>query len=659
MTATRYTDWTHIHVVGAEREAAEPYLPFARKLLGYVFYDAKFNNLGTHKAIRKLDDGTVVIAEKHGEIPRITIYPAPAAAQPKSEAGGDFVVWARNAAHPDGIDDEYPQQILRPGEEGWQVWTHDAGTAGRRTGIYSGTFPAGVRHAGNVDWVDSRGVRLSWYGPASRYFFDRWRQPSAQYGRFVFLLGQVLLDIDAYCEASEVDIVERKVLGAALNGGWLYVVQALMAEQADPPVAPTGRAGDVFMTPPYPSVAVGHRLVRYRIAIAAEQPVSSRYSVITGSHESLWSGANTGWVNPWFFNPDASVAETFTMPETAHIRRYQDVDDLYSYDLPSASSKHLVLTIEDGSATLTDSTVSIELNAGAASAAIAADYKANGDRVELQLCYEAFGSPPDYTDFNQDQIVYYAQWARYYLKLGETEIDLTGGSSGGADQAWAMLYTADLKQGIVVTLERKQQGGWDFDANLVIRRGAVILKNEVLASKNVVNGGPPYQVMWHSLAHFGGLSTCSPMSFLVGAVLFGHYGHPGGELIPPQGYYDDTGITLPYYLCARDQAYGVRVVYAPTDGTAVLSWETFADSGDTTYWNDKTDADDFTQPLALAADDNTVLYSGPGWYDGYDSGDLTGLNYATDGELAEITGIAGAENRYHPLWVLGELLRAS
>ena len=74
MSGARYTDWSHTRVLG-DREAAAQYVPEARKLLGFVMDEAKRNNLGVHQITRELEDGTVIIAEKHGDIPRMTIIP--------------------------------------------------------------------------------------------------------------------------------------------------------------------------------------------------------------------------------------------------------------------------------------------------------------------------------------------------------------------------------------------------------------------------------------------------------------------------------------------------------------------------------------------------------------------------------------------------------
>src|SRR5690606_33413549 len=138
-----------------------------------------------------------------------------------------FVVTPRSTAHPNGLDAEQPQQILQfQAEEGaWRTFTY------RKTpsafGTYKARFPEGLWDAGNLDWLgakpeggtDADRVRLTFYGPMRRYWYDSWRKPRAQYGSWVFLNGQVLLDIEEVntkrIAESLAPFDETLVLGAA------------------------------------------------------------------------------------------------------------------------------------------------------------------------------------------------------------------------------------------------------------------------------------------------------------------------------------------------------------------------------------------------------------------------------------------------------------
>src|SRR5690606_33738713 len=90
-----------------------------------------------------------------------------------------------------------------------------------RKGTYGARFPEGVRYAGNVDWRGKDGERVSWYGPERRYWAAPYLSLHSQYGRFVFILGHKLLDLQEYD-----GFPEPFVMGACIVGTHLYVVQA-------------------------------------------------------------------------------------------------------------------------------------------------------------------------------------------------------------------------------------------------------------------------------------------------------------------------------------------------------------------------------------------------------------------------------------------------
>ena len=75
MPGPRYDDWTHVHVNG-DRALAAPYLPYARKMLGYVQEQRASNGVQTQELNRVLKDGTRITASFAGNIPRIEITPA-------------------------------------------------------------------------------------------------------------------------------------------------------------------------------------------------------------------------------------------------------------------------------------------------------------------------------------------------------------------------------------------------------------------------------------------------------------------------------------------------------------------------------------------------------------------------------------------------------
>lgn len=391
MPGPRDHDWAHVHVEG-DPDAAAPYLPFARKLLGFVKQEAGRNGLLTYSMTRKLEDGAVVAAEIRGGIPRMTIQPVRGAGKrtplPIQE---NFVCLPRNTDNPNGLDAEHPELMLRWSDKmGWRTLFFDAQVPAYASlqepkGTYKAQggrlgFPEGVRHAGNVDWRARDGVRVSWYGPSARYWYDGWRQPSAQYGRFVFMLGQVLLDVDDYCTASGVDLPNRLVVGAAIDTlrRKLYVMQATMADQ--PNEVPAASA-TFAVTPPSPTGPIPLTLYRYDLALR-DIPDAMAYRVIPGSHLELWTGSLNEACNPWFFDQSITRAVSYSVPVKTSVyvtASGPTAEDITAYEPVSPSSLRFDLTIEGDTAAVASSVVS--LPAGQGRAPIASDFVDDEEKV--------------------------------------------------------------------------------------------------------------------------------------------------------------------------------------------------------------------------------------------------------------------------------------
>lgn len=310
--AQRYHDWAHVHVVGNDHDAAAPYVTEARKLLGMVVEDAAHNGLRTHQMTRRFDTGAVIVAEVRGGIPRATIHPPPRPGQDTAPyPPDDFVVWARAIGLGDGIDPQYPQQILKAPGKSWSPFVFNDDVAfGLRDGTYAGIFPEGLRHAGNVDWKGADGTRLSWYGPTSRMLLDAYVNTDRIYGRQVFCLGQTILDTDEYAEASpEQDHPRRYVLGAGIHKGsglHLVVVQATAGEGfTDPTPIPqqSMRLSDPMVYHEDLRISV----YSYRLEVEPDVAGVQRYRVVPGSRIER-AFLNNGYREPWFFNADCSQA---------------------------------------------------------------------------------------------------------------------------------------------------------------------------------------------------------------------------------------------------------------------------------------------------------------------------------------------------------------
>lgn len=661
MPGPRFDGWHHTRFEG-NPGAGKQYLPLARKVLGAVIEEARTAGVGTLKRVHRPGGGVEIVAEVHGSQPRVTIRTGLEETSEQRVRLGDFVVTAKDTARPAGIDGEHPEQILKAE---WTTFFFDQDIAGyddfgRRKGTYRygdggvEQFPDGIRHAGNVDWRGAGGERISWYGPACRYWFDRWRQPSAQYGRFVFLLGQVLLDVDAYCAAADVDFSERLVLGAALDGASLLVVQAAIDDIGIDSV-PIGRAGDVFLSRPYSDSAIALRLVRYQLLVDETEPQPLRLFVDVGSHQTLWTGSGEGWLSPWFFNQEATIAESFALPVDPFFHQYGFEDGSYDYRRPSEDSEHLVLTVSAASAALAVQACTLPMNQAEAFAPVAADYDYRGNRVQLEFGYRAFGPLPVYDPmYEREAITGTSPWANYILRANGREVPVFDslGVVGVFEQwRWRRVVTMDLRYRTFAMIENRQGDDWQFTASLRLDSSRADLTDSVvLSTTQIINGGPPPNTGWHALCHFAGQSHIAPLCMLVGALLIGLE----GEFVGP-GYYQDLGFSHVWYLPAPAQVFGKVAFYSPDNGAILISELALADLCQATHWNSRADAHGHALPVGFAVGEDHLLYSGPGWFSEFVDGDFGGADYVTGDDLGSLTGVAGVDRSYHPIWVLGEI----
>lgn len=203
MPGARYEDWTHVRIQG-DRNAAAPYLPAVRKLLGYLAQQRALGGPRTQVIRRTLGDGTYLEARFEGEIPIVEII-THAAEKALTPAFLDGFVVA-----PGGFDPvAFNEVLLQPsGRDNWSVFFFSAEETPvdypTRSGIYSKAndrplldAPAGLKHAGNVDWRNrSETLSVSWAGPASRYFND-----GGDRDTYVYYKGAVLFDIALYNDA--------------------------------------------------------------------------------------------------------------------------------------------------------------------------------------------------------------------------------------------------------------------------------------------------------------------------------------------------------------------------------------------------------------------------------------------------------------------------
>lgn len=152
---------------------------------------------------------------------------------------------------------------------------------------------------------------------------DGYRRPRAQYSKQIFCMGQPLIDIDTYCEVSDVDFAERFVLGAAIDGLWLVVIMAAIEEVTWPaPPAAADETPDGWASPSYFIGDTPIALRRFRMVFEPAQPGPMKRRVLASSHETQWEGALARGTAPWHFNASGRRAVAHLPPATSdHFKR--------------------------------------------------------------------------------------------------------------------------------------------------------------------------------------------------------------------------------------------------------------------------------------------------------------------------------------------------
>lgn len=680
MAGPAYIGWAHKRKAGSPDEVSR-WEPVARKVLGHAIEEAQRNGLLTYKVV-KVIDGVRLIGELVGGIPRysIEVPPSPAAPVPPRLLE-DFVVWPRDAANPDGLDpgDEHHQLILRRRDNRrWQTYFYDADITGyadfeRRKGTYAEAFPDGVVHAGNIDWRSARGEVISWYGPSSRYWPDAFVQPRAQFGRFVFSMGRVLLDTDAYAAASpgQAHGPDRYVLGAAMRqddgGNWLYVVQSEAKDEPAPPasayIEDLPDVGCPFTRQDNPG-----GIYRYRLGRQVDAAGLTHYVVQDGSREKLADLAGNH-AEPWFFNQSCSVAHCYVLPVDGwlcHVRGWEgQLEPGFAYQLPDPGQVFREAAITEGGGVVITDTV-LTVGSMGPPVQVASDYK--GDRrVHATV-----------SNWSKNVYEYTGPGGVQRIAQGSVRWDLCGfdfRAGGGWTGSGA---DTDLRNDI------PNAYGW-FTASIVFAD----LRDDVLVLMTTQTGltGAGQQM---EVLHRGRRIHFEPAG-------------PNGNRFVPQagtmnaGTYDWQGFNYtvdghpPYWF-----VYGTTV-YQTTDNAPVnptyyivphvggsnagMAWSPYPDAayfGMTAahmiFWGDELqsigaiapagfqgvhpDADGHHWVTGCASKDDIIVLScwRPCSMDAVDprawNGDAS-LSYVTGDTLDDLTGVGDNIARYHPVWRLG------
>lgn len=646
MPADRYTDWTHVHVLG-DRAAAATHVPYARKLLGWVMQDAAHNQLGTHKATRKLSDGTVVIAEVHGAIPRITIVNGGGGGGTQSILSGDFIVWARDINHPNGIDNKFPQQILRPK---WETFFKDKDVGGYaafsgRKGTYGGVFQDGVRFAGNIDWKGKDDSRISWYGPSTRYWLDPHVEPRFQYGKFVFLLGSAILDVEDYIARSEADepFEERWVMGAALRGPRLYVMHANLPEGVtDTSPAPTDSCD---ISTPWPAGNVNYVLCQYSLIRDSQV----KFHVANNSREVLWAGSLPRALNPWFFNESCTQAVSMGLPESVLARRHigpTNLDEPYLEGAPSTTNAAFTATLKDGKFTVATAAVSCAVGG---EAVIAADFR--GDTpVEMTVLRRAKGNLSSQFVFRLGALELEAR--RVDEQVNIPWPNLPGGRATQRGQKTWLLF-ADLRTETVVAFRfdwyyvinaatNNRQSETVFIYRKGVEVGSIVIADNVMAPPDdtgfLRSTGVRWGGDWAYDHAYAGVSL---------APMFAIYGHITQWQAQPTWDWSGHHGIYSFRAYPANNWFGAARITAEWHGNTQLRID---DSSDCDFESNKQDFNEHFSALGCATIGEHTMLSCYGFE--YMTG--KSVNWVDNGNLGELTGVGGDKSRYHPIWILGK-----
>lgn len=633
-----YEGWHHTRYEG-DVDAGKALLPLARKVLGFAVEQAAFNGLQTYKHVQQLEGGGEIIGEIIDGIPRVTIYvPTGGEDELPPLDRDDFVVWARDSDRPDGIDADHPQQILSYEDDRWRTVFFNAGIDGydsfsRRKGTYRGAFPDGVRHAGNVDWASPNGYRVNWYGPSGRMFTDPYVQPRAQFGKFVFMLGQVLLDVDDYIESSEEDdpFPERYVMGAALRRDdgyrWLYTVQADLPEIDTPtdPIPPNS----FFWSEQYPQDSIPLIACRYRVAEMGSGAEARWLRVVADSREVLWFSTVARAAQPWFFNPEGTHAVSFSPPAASAVAMQNNT----VIQTPSAPDVRFSLDLSGAVGVL--SSAAVELAGGnGTSATIARDWDEDGTPVDLILRR----SQVDATD------------GALLLALDDTQWPLLSRQEyspgiSGARRRW--LVFADLRERVVVFVIEDYQFSptaiIDGSVHVEIWRNGFLVGNVQIPGEQYVTTGLPAYTD----------TMLAPNSNL--------FPNLRDFALPPS--WAIYGIAALVYSTVRIGAWaGAAGAYAYLSAPAGITYGSYgvtgfsseapilvSDNVDSGFSGDRIDFDGYYSALGCATGEGITLFSGPPYKMGSDDS-----THWVDGDtMPSLTGVGGDNARFHPIWRLG------
>lgn len=629
-----------------DRRVAERYIRTGRTLLFKAMRVATASGATQGRQTFHVDNVTidVLFAGTQAAI----VITAPEADGGEVKVKEQFVTWPRTAALLPGIDALHPQLMHAIKDDEWVTLFYDRDIAGYGDftgvkGVYrrdrgEEVFPDGVRHAGNLDWRSKDGLRVSWYGPSSRYWFDPFVQPTAQYGKHVFMLGQVLLDVDQYIIDSSPDapFPQLHVLGAALDG-----LTHLLVLSATLPMFPdvTGEIVPQATVKAYMPVTseatsepVAVALARYAIAADAEDP--TRFAVVPGSRVIIAERVIDNALAPWFFNEAATHAVSALPPADPF---YVATDG--AVVRPPGDAGVIATVSANGDFTFENVTLPPGGNAP-----IAVDFRGN-TRVEMRIQRTI---APDGSD-----TLHVVTPERSYLLRRDV---LHTAQQQTVDVNY--LRWADLRSDAVCMQEDQ------IAVNFAVSGSTTLVNRTTLycAGEAVSDNYPNDPTFVSGISRTIAVPTRGVLQLLAGLAVhpqFFLYQIRARTLLFPLTTTElrAQGALMGFaYLNRRPEDYfggfGFFNAAQPRPISTVAGMTEFDTALDATV-----DFDGKYSSAGGAAYEGVAMFSGPALRSPYGASTNLVVSPAAPTTLPQLTGVDGPKARYHPIWLLGALPR--
>lgn len=325
-----------------DKEAGQQFMQEARKVMGETLDAARFNSLNSHKVTKRYENGLVIVAEKIGDLNRVTIAPPPPAGGKKPirvyedlvvTAGTNSIVGGERAITPvigTYENEHWKSFFYRSSAPGYDA----AKAAGYAGGTYFDAFPTTfddltVLGDSNVNWCNDDGEYCSWLCgmpvAASPY-----RHPNALYSAAVNRLGRRMFSLTDYVDENGASLPEQFVLAAAFKDDWLYFLASNLGPlNFTPRPASASQMHDAWASPMFATQNFTYVLYRVQLERKTDPLSGQMYFVaIDGTHQVIASASLARAYSRWVFSRDLTQLVTYQLPEQAMmLYKAREVDE--------------------------------------------------------------------------------------------------------------------------------------------------------------------------------------------------------------------------------------------------------------------------------------------------------------------------------------------